>query len=89
VPRVTGSLVQPRSRGVAIASALLLGGLGIHKFYLGKPGFGLAYLIFCWTFIPTLISLCEGIQYALMDEAEFQRRYSGAVVALRPAGLPD
>ena len=39
--------------------AFLLGGLGIHKFYAGKIGSGILYLIFCWTFIPGLIALIE------------------------------
>ncbi len=39
--------------------AFLLGGLGIHKFYAGKIGSGILYLIFCWTFIPGFIALIE------------------------------
>ena len=30
----------PRSRVVAVVLALLLGGLGVHKFYLGRTGLG-------------------------------------------------
>lgn len=41
--------------------ALFLGGFGVHKFYVGKVGLGVVYLLFCWTFIPTIIALVEGI----------------------------
>lgn len=41
--------------------AIFLGGLGVHKFYAGKTGSGILYLIFCWTIIPALIGFIEGI----------------------------
>ena len=47
--------------------AILCGGFGIHKFYEGKIGMGFLYLIFCWTFIPAIISLIEGIQALTSD----------------------
>ena len=40
------------SRTTAGLLALLLGGVGMHRFYLGKPFSGVFYLLFCWTFIP-------------------------------------
>ncbi len=41
--------------------ALFLGGIGAHKFYAGKIGLGIVYLIFCWTFIPSVIAFIEFI----------------------------
>ena len=41
--------------------AFFLGGLGAHKFYSGKTLIGVLYLVFCWTYIPALIALVEGI----------------------------
>lgn len=64
-----------RSRIAAALFALLLGGLGIHKFYLGKVGQGILYLLFCWTFIPALIGFIEGIVYLSTSDAEFARKY--------------
>jgi TM2 domain-containing membrane protein YozV len=55
--------------------ALLLGGLGLHKFYLNKPGQGVFYLLFCWTFIPAVIGLIEGLSYLFMNDEAFQRRF--------------
>lgn len=40
---------------------IFLGSFGIHKFYAGKIGMGVLYLLFCWTFIPGLIGFIEGI----------------------------
>lgn len=41
--------------------AFFLGGLGVHKFYAGKIGQGIVYLLFCWTLIPAIIAFVEAI----------------------------
>lgn len=41
--------------------AFFLGGIGIHKFYAGKSGAGIAFLLFCWTGIPAFIALIDFI----------------------------
>ena len=63
---------------MAALLALLGGGLGLHKFYLGQVGQGILYLLFIWTFIPAILGFFEGIGYALMSEEEFHARYSRA-----------
>jgi len=55
--------------------AILLGGLGVHKFYLGQTGMGVLYLLFCWTFIPAILGLIEGIIYLTESDAEFARKH--------------
>lgn len=64
-----------RNRTIAALLALFVGGLGIHKFYLGQTGLGIVYLIFFWTFIPALIGLVEAIRLLLMSDVEFAQRY--------------
>jgi len=64
-----------KSRGTAIILALLLGGIGIHKFYLGRPGWGLLYLIFAWTFIPAVVAFIEFLIYAFSNEENFHLKY--------------
>lgn len=41
--------------------AFFLGGIGVHKFYAGKIGTGILYILFCWTFIPSVIAFIEFI----------------------------
>ncbi len=53
--------------------ALLLGGLGVHKFYAGHVGLGLLYLLFCWTGIPSVIALVEFI-LAILKKPDAQGR---------------
>ena len=65
-----------KSRTVAVLLALFLGGIGAHKFYLGKVGTGLLYLLFCWTFIRGLIALFEAIRWLCMSNESFVERYS-------------
>lgn len=60
---------------VAGVLALLLGGFGIHHFYLGNIGRGIIYLLLCWTFIPALIALIEGITYLTMSDSAFEAKY--------------
>ena len=60
-----------KSRGVAVVLALLLGGVGAHKFYLDRPGTGVLYLLFCWTFIPAVLGLLEGLYYLTLSSDAF------------------
>ena len=62
------------SKTTAGVLALLLGGIGIHKFYMGAWGWGLVYIVFCWTWIPALAALVEGIRYLTLSDANFQRK---------------
>lgn len=65
-----------KSRSTAILLAILLGGLGIHRFYLDQPGKGILYLIFCWTFIPSIIALIDGIVWLSGSEESFNSIYN-------------
>lgn len=67
--------VNSKSKTTAGILAILLGGIGAHHFYLGNTGRGIVYLIFCWTYIPSLIALIEGISYLVKPEQEFTSKY--------------
>lgn len=72
-PRATSS--GGKSRIMAALFGILLGGLGIHKFYLGSTGWGVVYLLFCWTLIPVVVGLIEGIVYLTMSDEAFAAKY--------------
>jgi TM2 domain-containing membrane protein YozV len=69
-----------KSRSAAVLLAMLLGGIGFHKFYLNRPGWGVIYLLFCWTFVPAIIGFFEGLVYLSMSEEAFEQKYGSARV---------
>lgn len=64
-----------KSKTTAGILGILLGGWGIHKFYLGKTGMGILYILFCWTYIPAIIGLVEGIMYLTSNDENFQLKH--------------
>ena len=64
-----------KSKVVAGILGIFLGGLGAHKFYLGRWGWGIIYLLFCWTYIPSIIGFIEGIVYLVSNENDFARKH--------------
>ncbi len=60
-----------KSRVTAAILALFLGGIGVHKFYLGHTGMGILYLFFSWTCIPAMIAVVEGIIMLTQSDDEF------------------
>lgn len=65
-----------RNKTAAGLFALFLGGIGVHKFYLGKVGQGILYLLFCWTFIPAIVAFVEAILLLTMADAVFNAKYN-------------
>ncbi len=64
-----------KSRIAAGILAILFGGLGVHKFYLGRIGWGVVYLLFCWTGIPSIIGIIEGIIYLCSSNEAFAQKH--------------
>jgi hypothetical protein len=73
---VPGATSGGKSRVVAAILAILLGTFGIHKFYLGKPFQGLIYLVLCWTGLPLLVGIVEGVIYLMATDEEFEKKYA-------------
>jgi len=69
------AVTSDKSKIVAGLLAIFLGGIGVHKFYLGKIGMGILYLVFCWTFIPEIVGIIEGIIYLTSSDEKFYEKY--------------
>ena len=65
-----------KSKITAGLLGIFLGGLGVHKFYLGRIGLGMLYLLSFWTFIPAIVGLIEGIVYLGMSDENFDIKYN-------------
>ncbi|WP_294308979.1 TM2 domain-containing protein [Chryseobacterium endophyticum] len=55
--------------------AILLGGFGVHKFYLGYTKAGIIQILLSFLCIGGLIGLIEGIMYLTKSDEEFDRTY--------------
>ena len=64
---------------VAALLAFLLGTFGVHRFYIGRIGSGIAMLLLSCTLVGLLVTvpwaLIDMIRFLLMDDREFAERY--------------
>ena len=66
------------SKGVLLLITFFTGGIGGHKFYVGKTKQGIMYLLLFWTSIPGFIALIEFVIYAFTKEENLQDKYPDA-----------
>ncbi|MGD8743092.1 MAG: NINE protein [Granulosicoccaceae bacterium] len=69
-----------KSKLAAGLLAIFIGGLGIHRFYLGQ-WWGLFYLLFWITGIPSLVSIVEGIVFLATSDESWDNKYNDGVAA--------
>ena len=76
--------VEEKDKTVAALLGIFLGGLGIHKFYLGYQNAGVIHLViylvgiflfFIGPFVISLIGFIEGIMYLTKSDEEFRNTY--------------
>ncbi len=60
---------------VLVLLTFFLGGIGIHKLYLGKYLQAALYMLFFWTGIPGLIALVEFFIYIFSSKESLQKKY--------------
>lgn len=80
---------KPKDRKVA--SLLALAGtvspvVGLHKFYLRQPVWGVLYLLLSWTPIPRVASGIEAVWYLFQDGHEFDQRFNQGLPAQTTTG---
>lgn len=73
-----------KNKKTAAWLAILLGAVGIHRFYLEEHGRGMLYLLFCWTLVPLVLGVVDGLRLLNLPQAEFDRRYNDATLILQP-----
>ena len=67
----TNPNASPKSRGIAILLCIFVGGLGIHRFYVGKIGTGILWLLTGGIFgIGALIDFIMILVGAFKDKQE-------------------
>jgi TM2 domain-containing membrane protein YozV len=57
--------------------------LGIHNFYLGKPGKAIFQFLFCWTLILPLLNIIEFLSVLSMNTDRFDSKYNPEFVFFR------
>ncbi len=65
-----------RNKNSAAVLAFFLGGVGVHKFYLGEIGWGIVYAVFFWTYIPSIAGFVEAVILLGMSEEAFNQKYN-------------
>lgn len=80
-PSFTGLVrVSHRSKLAAAFFAICCGSIGAHKFYLGRPLAGFFYMITCWTLVPAIVGLFEGLGLLFMSDHAFDVKHNARLV---------
>ncbi|MET1112351.1 MAG: TM2 domain-containing protein [Allosphingosinicella sp.] len=79
-PRPSEPDLGDRNKYIAALIAFLIGPLGIHRFYLGRTGSGIAMVILSCTIVGLLVTVpwafIDMIRYLVMSDRDFAERYA-------------
>lgn len=76
VQNIISPIKSRKEKNTAAILSFFVGGLGIHRFYLGQTLMGVFYLIFCWTFIPACIAFIDFFAFIFMSQNKFDLKYN-------------
>jgi TM2 domain-containing membrane protein YozV len=65
-----------KNKSTATLLAFFLGGFGAHRFYLEQQKLGWYYLAFCWTGVPFVIGIIDGLAFTFTGYSRFNQKYS-------------
>ena len=68
-----------KSRKAAAFLALFLGTFGVHRFYLGQTGLGLAYFFSTFLFkvpVSAIMGVIDAVTFFSMSDEQFDRKYN-------------
>ncbi|MCL1038431.1 NINE protein [Shewanella corallii] len=68
--------IRIKNQKLAAWYGLLLGGLGVHRFYLGQHLKGSLYLAFSWTLVPVALGWFDAFKTFRMSPFTFQSKYA-------------
>lgn len=73
-------LDDDRNKYIAALIAFFTGPLGIHRFYLGRTGSGIAMLLLTCTIVGLIVTVpwafIDMIRYLIMSDREFEQLYA-------------
>ena len=72
-----------KNKTTAAVLAILLGGIGVHRFYLGETLKGVIMLVFCWTVIPSILALISGIIWLFGSNESFDKKYNSQAIQMQ------
>ena len=79
-PPLAPEVVSDRNKYVAALLAFFFGLFGVHRFYLGRNGSGIAMLILSLTAVGLLATvpwaIVDTLRYLMMSDREFAHRYA-------------
>ncbi|WP_159084771.1 pilin [Dongshaea marina] len=69
-----------KSRIAAASLAMFAGVFGFHRFFLGQ-WWGIFYLLLCWTYLPWLVGIIEGIVFLATSQEKWNKKYNQGISA--------
>ncbi len=74
--QLPAELPRRKDRAMAVLLAYVTSFVGGHNLYLQRPWRFALSVLFCWTMLPTLVSILDAIAFARMSDARFDVQFN-------------